>query len=194
MRGQLRHSFKLNLTIKPITTMKCLSVCLATIMFLAFTGLVSTASAQHASLPHKDFARHSIFVEIGGSSGLYSLNYDHKLADHVSLRVGGMYFGLKDNDTREHVSIITAPVMINYLLGSGSSRLELGVGMLLAQARGEVKDPQLEFDIRGWGGISTVGYRLQPRGGGFLFRIGVTPYFNGSQIIPWAGISLGATF
>jgi hypothetical protein len=41
---------------------------------------------------------------------------------------------------------------------------------------------------------ATIGYRSQPKEGGFLFRIGFTPLFDFSDfILPWIGLSVGTT-
>ena len=166
------------------------------LVMVMFGKSISTAQAQDSfSSGNRDFARHGIFLELGGNGLLYSVNYDYKLADHVSVRAGGMYVGARVRSADVRGSIMVVPLMANYLLGSGSSRLELGVGVTLARIAGDVGDSEGPFSESGLGSFtSTIGYRLQPRDGGFLFRIGFTPHFNGDSIEPWAGLSLGATF
>ena len=166
------------------------------LVMVMFGGSISTAQAQNSfSSGSKNFARHGIFLELGGNGFLYSVNYDYKLADHVSVRVGGMYIGARVREADTRASMVVVPITANYLVGSGSSRLELGVGVTLARVGGDLGDSEGPFEESGLGSItSTIGYRLQPRDGGFLFRIGFTPHFNGDSIEPWAGLSLGATF
>lgn len=141
----------------------------------------------------QDFARNSIFLELGGNGALYSLNYDHKFFDHASARVGGMYLPLSAEDSDDRVNVALFPIMINYLVGSGSSRLEVGIGTLAGYVSGNADNEN--FSEGAVGGLTgTLGYRLQPVDGGFLFRIGVTPFTTGAGIQLWGGLSLGATF
>ena len=157
---------------------------------------VQNAQAQETTQSNSgDFARNSIFVELLGNGGLYTLNYDHKFFDHVSARIGAEYISLTGSDTNveDRVSIFLLPVMINYLVGNGNSRLELGAGAILGGVDANV-DNETVNGIGGGSFTGTIGYRLQPRDGGFLFRIGFTPIVSSLGFYPWAGLSLGATF
>ena len=83
-------------------------------------------------------ADNSLYLELGGSGAVYSLNYERFVHDDVSLRVGFGYVSLKganiDGGTvTADVSMLTIPVTASYLgIGSGNHRLELG-------ARGRVR-------------------------------------------------------
>ena len=152
------------------------------------------ARAQEAiSRTSSDFARNSIFLELLGNGLLYSLNYDYKIFNHLSARAGGMYLGVNERNTDQRVSLLMVPIMANYLVGNGSSRLEVGAGLTVGRAGGNIDTGDID---QGTFGLftSTIGYRLQPTDGGFLFRIGFTPVFTGSGVLPWAGLSLGGTF
>jgi hypothetical protein len=80
------------------------------------------------------------------------------------------------------------PIMVNLLTGEETSHFELGIGVVPGTF-------SLDF-LEGSGvlGTATIGYRAQPRDGGFVFRIGLTPLFTlkGSQIT--GGLSLGFAF
>ncbi len=176
---------------------------LKTAFVLLLVGLLThQAQAQEVIATNDDgsFARNSVFVELGGNALLYSVNYDHKFFDHASARIGAMYFSVSADDPNSlngRVSVFLAPIMANYLVGDGNSRLELGAGLVVAGASGSgtVENEQLdEFRGGGVGFTSTVGYRLQPRDGGFLFRIGFTPIIAPGTFIPWFGLSFGASF
>ncbi len=154
------------------------------------------AQAQEA-VPSKDFARNSVFLELLGNGGLYTLNYDHKFFDHVSARLGLEYISLSGDDggtgTDDRVTIFLAPIMVNYLVGNGNSRLELGAGTYLGGFSGDVENEVVD-GIGGGGFTGTIGYRLQPRDGGFLFRVGITPIISAAGAQLWGGLSLGGTF
>lgn len=177
--------------------MKFKLICIIAVLLLSGTAFSSAAQAQEALSRHRggDFARNSIFVEVLGNGLLYSLNYDHKIFNHLSARLGGMYVGgLESEDVGEDISLLFVPVMANYLVGNGNSRLEIGAGITFGHAGG---DWDGLGEVSG-GGVtaftSTIGYRLQPVDGGFLFRIGFTPTFTSGGVVPLIGLSLGGTF
>ncbi len=162
--------------------------------FVACLTFSVLAHAQEDVTGPTEFARNSIFVELGGNGVLYSLNYDRKFTDHVSGRVGGMGFSVESNNGADRVSLLLFPTMINYLIGSGNSRLELGAGLLWGIAEGELEDYG-SFNGLGLAGVtSTIGYRLQPETGGFNFRVGLTPYFSDGTFQFWGGLGLGFGF
>lgn len=173
---------------------------LSTLTFLLTLSSASYHAQAQEAVRSSDFARNSIFLELGGNGLLYSLNYDHKFFDHASARIGGMYLPLSADDPSTfdgRISMIFVPIMANYLVGNGNSRLEIGGGVTVVRVDGggTVENEQID-DFRGAGAVftGTIGYRLQPRNGGFLFRIGFTPLFAPDGFLPWAGLSLGATF
>jgi hypothetical protein len=43
-------------------------------------------------------------------------------------------------------------------------------------------------------GAAAIGYRYQPTNGGFLFRIGLTPWFHSGGAKISGGLSLGVAF
>ena len=183
--------------------MKSKSLLLIAILSIGFGSLLSfEAHAQEALSKRKssgDFARNSIFLELGGNGLIYSLNYDHKFFDHASARIGGMYLGGSADDPNSidgRVSVFFVPITANYLVGNGNSRLEIGGGLVIAGGSVDATIDNETIDDVGSGAAftGTIGYRLQPRDGGFLFRVGFTPLIASGVFVPWAGLSLGATF
>ena len=178
--------------------MKIRSVRLLTVLLvgLSWCTTLSEATAQEALSRRGsgNFARNSIFLELGGNGVFYSLNYDHKIFNHFSARIGGMYAPWEDEISSQNASLLLVPLMANYLVGNGSSRLEVGAGLTFGNISGNLDG----FDEFSEGGVaaftSTVGYRLQPTNGGFLFRIGYTPTFFSDGVLHFIGLSLGGTF
>lgn len=129
------------------------------------------------------FARPALYLEGGGPGLLLSLNYEHRIAEALALRIG---FGFA-------LLGYTLPIALNMLCFSAPHHLELGVGV----APGEFALP-----LPGYPPtpvvllVAHVGYRFSPPGGGFLFRIGFTPLFlpRTGQILPWGAIALGYAF
>jgi len=167
----------------PLCRLRAVVPCVALVLG-ALACAPARAQAQEAPVP----ARNAAYLELLGNALIYSLNYDRKLTDHVSGRVGVMALGA-----------LVVPVMGNYLAGSGSHRLELGAGPMLVLA-GEVdvdtgEDGEEEIDGSSFLlGTATFGYRYQPLYGGLVFRIGITPIFSTEGAVPWAGVSFGYTF
>ena len=156
---------------------------------------MNCAQAQESNFSN-DFARNSIFVELLGNGVLYSLNYDHKFFDHASARIGFSYIPLSGGSSSnpdDRVQVLLVPILVNYLVGNGNSRLELGAGPLLAGVSANVENETIN-GVGNGGFTGTIGYRLQPRDGGFLFRIGLTPIISAELFQVWGGLSLGATF
>ena len=165
--------------------MKKLILC-ALAALLASAG---SAAAQGRALPA---APNAMYVELLGNGGLYSLNYDRLLTPRVAARVGFMGLGAATDSVSG--GVIAAPLMVSYLFGEGNSHLETGVGVMLAAgAIDDVADFEDE-SFSGAIGTATIGYRYQRPGGGFVFRVGVTPLFDTTGIAPWIGLSLGYGF
>ena len=131
-----------------------------------------------------DFRHHSIYLELGGNSVLYSLNYDYSLSlsEGAKLALGaglGLYSidSYSDGPFPTKANLFFFTPEANILFGKNSHHFETGASLLLFQI------PALR-----------IGYRYQPRKGGFLFRAGFTPFVVGMSFIPWGGVSFGYSF
>ncbi len=149
-------------------------------------------------VPKERTAKNSLYVELLGNGGLYSLNYERNLTDDVTARLGFSYLSLSASasDDSASVTFMSFPLMANYLLGGGNHHLELGAGATVLYASGEVESggSRSSGDGVGVAGTATVGYRYQPRDGGFLFKVGFTPLVGSGGFLPWGGLSLGGVF
>lgn len=148
------------------------------------------ATAQEAAPPVT--ARNAFYVELLGNGLFYSMNYDRLFTDQVSGRVGLMFLGAASDEGS--AAVTATPLMVNYLFGRGNSHFEAGVGILVVS--GAVDDVPGEEDqsFSGAIGTGTLGYRYQRPGGGFVFRVGLTPFFSTQAFGPWFGISFGYGF
>jgi hypothetical protein len=91
---------------------------------------------------------------------------------------------------------------MSYLLGTGERKLELGGGITFGRATFDRSfDTKRDSSFRSLTAI--VGYRSQPREGGYLFRVGATPFYSfddGEEAYPdpgfffSAGVSFGYLF
>jgi len=164
-----------------------------TVLAVLVLATATQLPAQQATMPISEpgqstgessspapLGRHRIYVELLGNTALgITLNYEYGLSPHWAVRVGG---GL---DLYSATTII--PVTLSALAGSGSSKLEIAGGFLVAD----------EYSSGAWHWDGTkvfpsffIGYRYQPRKG-FMLRVGMIPLFWTNNQIPWVGLSLG---
>lgn len=171
---------------------------------LLFSMMFCTLSYGQSDF--SETTRNNAYVEILGNGGIYSVNYERIVVEHFALRLG---FGVAKtvnlffSDTNDKTTIIAVPVLGSLLFGERKSKLELGAGFLFGHknvksASGNSKTGSAIFDLTG-----VVGYRYQPSSGGFLFRIGITPFYTlngGENAYPQkgffisGGLSIGYNF
>ena len=165
--------------------MKNLLLKLIPMLFL-FTTVISSQS--------NEIAQNSVHLELLGNGLLYSLNYERALYKSLNARAGIGYYQVSEiGDGGDNVSLTTVPVMINYLLGSKSSKIEVGIGACFVFASANFEE------VASVSGSTTLGtatfaYRYQRPEGGIMFRAGVTPFFGDIGFQLWFGIGFGYAF
>lgn len=177
--------------------MKTSLIAAAALLSLAGTP---TCAAQAEGAPPMN----SVYLELLGNGGLYSVNYDRKLSDHAAVRIGvGAWTGddlLLGSEAKKE--LVTVPIGAAWLFGSGRGRLEVGAGVLVGR---QSQDIPFEDGSTSSGFASltgTIGYRYQPATPGFVFRAGFTPFlglggdeaYPESGFMPSIGLSGGYTF
>lgn len=130
-------------------------------------------------------ASQSIYLEALGSGVLYSINYERMFTKAVGGRLGVTYFTADE-------TYFLLPLTINYLSGVSEHKFEINAGATVILDSGVIGD--LRNGGAGVVGTLFCGYRYQPVKDGFLFRIGLSPIFTNNGFLPWAGLSLGASF
>ncbi|WP_207432032.1 hypothetical protein [Sabulibacter ruber] len=168
---------------------------------LVFAFIMNSLHAQSTTPPEK-ISRNTVFLEIGGNSLVYSLNYDRILVNKPTFklagRIGGMY--LKNTGIIENggYHMYSFPLELSYLHGKGNHHLEIGVGV------NPSIEKQFDFDRTNYSIFPLVrlGYRYQRSDGGLFFKAGFTPiiqtrkdikYITDSPLAPWGGIAIGYT-
>jgi hypothetical protein len=164
-------------------------------------GGVPQASAGIA--PAARTARNSIFIELAGNGGIYSLNYDRVITEQFSVRAGFGYMSMGatassgTTSVSAKASILAVPVVGNFLLGSQNHKLELGAGITMFRFSGDASN-SLGNSASATGmapaGTAVIGYRYVPGDGGFTFRAGFTPLVFKDDWLPWGGLSFGYLF
>lgn len=143
-------------------------------------GLSTPAEAQERT-------RNLLFVELGGNGLLYTFNYDRTFTQRMTARIGlGTWKEDKNpevtgTDGREAALLL----LMNYLIGCGANRLEVGAGPVYFYD---------EADGDHAGVTATLGYRYQPLSRGFSVRVGATPVWSDGEFWPWGGLSVGYGF
>lgn len=145
------------------------------------------------SIPAWSQARTSaVFLELLGSGGIASLNYDLRFSKSHSGFGGriGIGFASIPGSAWFGDYIPTFPVAVNYLTGKGSHHLEASAGLTFAN---EAFNPHGGTRISSTFFVPGLGYRYQPPGKGFSFRVFAAP-FIGKQTQFWGGLSVGRRF
>lgn len=132
----------------------------------------------------------SIYLEIGGNSLVYSLNYERLVSDDLGLRAGLMGFALATGS--EGVLALGIPITGSYFIGKGNHRLEVGAGFLYLS--GEIGAGRVSGNVTGVSPTGIIGYRYHPNNGKTLFKVGFTPIYIGETFLPWGGLSIGYLF
>jgi len=136
----------------------------------------------------------SVYFEAGGP-GVLSVNYDmrfQKTEGGFGGRIGLGGFSLSDGGSK--TGIILLPIGVNYLFGKDERNyFEIGGGITPVFVTN--KDWNGSGNFSGTVGHLNIGYRLQPKNSGFLFRAGLVPLFNKNGFVPYyAGVSFGYKF
>lgn len=170
---------------------------------LAFLFLcVPVGGALAQPVPWRNTAKTAVFFEIGGNGGLGSINLDRRLNGELTLRAGYGSFG-SFNFVGDGPSLHyhTATLMLNRLSDSDqvNRRFELGLGAMVGDKHIGWESGPLQ--VEHFAAITTVaGFRRQPPGGGFVFRMGFTPMYvvrgdyPSRGLVPSVGLSVGLAF
>jgi len=135
-----------------------------------------------------------IYLELLGNGGLYSINYDRLFSENLGGRIGFMYLSEFNFIFSSAENLLFIPIMLNYLSG-GDHNFEIGGGIVIVHAdKVGFFGISKEGSSTAVGGTATIGYRYQPSRGGFLFRIGFTPFYADGDFAASGGFSIGFCF
>ena len=141
--------------------------------FRFFLILILVGSVKIPLKAQEDkYAQNSLFLELFGNGGLYSVNYERNLNKNLYARIG---FGTWTTTTfisSEETSITTFPLLLAGTTGKKKSHFEFGGGVLAGSLKNDTGSNTI-FDLTAF-----IGYRYQPIGQGFLFRAGLTPFYS----------------
>lgn len=153
----------------------------AALLFLALLA-ATTLSAQ---------PRNAAYFELAGNAIAPSINYERWFTDRWYGRVGVTVIVSSDTDGHDDVTW-AIPIMVGgFNNPAGNHHFESAGGLLLVTGDSQELFDDDEEEISNVAGTLTIGYRYQKPRGGFVFRAGLTPVFDTSGILPWAGVSFG---
>ena len=133
------------------------------------------------------FCNNSIYTEFGGAGYTKTLNYDRKLSNNFSLRIG---YGFNNSDNNGILHFY--PIEASYLINKLDYAMEVGVGTTLLdgvlEMRGDVIGSNHKITFIG------AGYRKYLYDSNFF--VGLKLYFLRlkDESSPWAGLSTGLIF
>ncbi|HAH36021.1 MAG TPA: hypothetical protein DEQ87_19360 [Algoriphagus sp.] len=154
-------------------------------------------------------AKNAVYLEVGGSSGRYAINYSKIFHQKGKLKLNasaGFSMWPNRNIDSKTSWLPALPLEISALVGKSNHHLELGMGFT------SYLNTSFDFDSETFETINKVvinafiplrvGYRYQKPEGGFFFRVGYTPIIdlpprtggNWSFNPYWAGVSFGKSF
>lgn len=166
---------------------------------LAFATAVAVPAA---SLAAQDGADNVAYLELLGSGGPWSVNFERALgALHV--RAGFANWSSDDSFGAGTSSYTSVPVTVSFLRGRGRHRFESGGGVTVGRESfrssfGSGNESSQFTTITG-----IIGYRYQKPEGGFVFRAVVVPMYGlgnaesaypDKGFFPSAGLSFGLAF
>ncbi|MBI4930746.1 MAG: hypothetical protein HY841_08290 [Bacteroidetes bacterium] len=132
--------------------------------------------------------RNTIYAELGGQAGIYSLNYDRIFRVNKKVK-NSVSFGLELFPSRYDFILFT-PVSYNFLFAKKNSHLELGIGLTIFSNRYKVNpntyytSPYISNSTIGRGtdyilfASPKIGYRYQRLQGGIFFKVAFSPIIN----------------
>jgi len=159
-------------------------------------------------------AMNTIYAEGLGAGGAYSVNYERMVFNDLGIHIGFSFLSVSATSSNGATtasasgSFIAVPISANYVgISSGSHALELGGGVTIWNVSVSGNSGGFVGAATGFVPIATaiIGYRFQPRDGGFNFRVGASPLFgkglglNANNptafgVLPWGYLSFGWTF
>ena len=156
------------------------------ILILVFVMTIYKIIGQPADDDELKIVKNNIYLELGGSGVLYSINYERTFIEKEILSLNGR-FGISF-----FPGIFAIPITMHILVGKIRNFLDIGTGISLIRLESSRDfDPFIPLQT------IIVGYRFQSIYNGIVFRIAYTPFiewFNKPPVYHWGGLAIGYRF
>jgi hypothetical protein len=175
---------------------------LSRILCVVLIMISSYGWAQKSSSDIVDL-KHAAYLELGGTAGIWSLNYDLMALNISNFKVGArLGLGMLGENYAETSVDVHVPLTVNFMYAfKEKHHIELAVGAHFRSY--EIRSVKFAEDT-GFKrksevlGNYSIGYRFQSPDGGFVFRVAYSPSFYQDGIYfryeHWAGLSVGYAF
>ncbi|MCW9705436.1 hypothetical protein [Fodinibius salsisoli] len=162
----------------------------STILFI--TVMIMGLTQDFATAQNKTPGREAAYFQIGGDGiTIVSLNYDRTLAGPLQGRVGlGYSYAVGDIEILDHNYLVSLPMQASYLMGGDNNFFEITGGITPTYLWGAGSGAKRESEFTVVPSLF-VGYRHQPLGNGFLFRVNLGAGYDREGIHPAIGLSFG---
>ena len=168
-------------------------------MCLTVATLTTAASSEVRGQAERT-ASNTIFLELGGNALIYSLNYERVLPSDMAVRVGFGHVSVSATSGLSSASVTSTsiPITASYLGIGGSTKLELGGGVLFQRFSGSTSTGfgnDIEAGVFVPLATFITGLRVAPPGGGFNFKLAFTPIWHPDVgFFPWGSLGFGVGF
>ena len=167
--------------------------------YLSFLLFISFGSAKAQMMPEQRVAK-AIYVEALGSGIGLSLNYDTRFKPGLTgLGIRAGIGGISGSGDQGRVTLISLPVLVNYVLGNSRASFEGGLGLMASYVTAAGKDAitgdyaTAQGAALVWQVISVYAYNQNKTGFifGFIGPLFITDHGLQPQLL---GLSLGYGF
>ena len=171
------------------------------IAVISILVLAIKANSLQAQVLFEGGARNTVYAELAGTAGLWSVNYDRVIMYAGKFKVGArLGFGFMTEGYEGSTVDTYIPFTVNGLYSFSNHHIEAGIGFNVASYDvrdvTDVVNPGWTRKTELWGSWH-FGYRFQQGNGGMFYRVVYSPFFYGGnpqgRFEHWAGIGIGWT-
>lgn len=162
------------------------------IFLMLHVGLIANSQSKKVQQ-----AKNIIYVEMGGTGGLGSINYERIIVQkgllNIGTRIGMIGYNYFDF-TNKFNPDFNFPFSINGFYGQ-THKIEFGVGQTITSINHINTTDYTTQRLTNIHANLTIGYRFQKSEGGIVFGINYNPIFDHYKTFrSWGGVSVGYAF
>lgn len=161
------------------------------------TPSLSAQMYEKPPIANDQVLKHLVFVELGGSSGFASVNYELVNSQGYTFRMGispiALLWNDDDSETDQNYDPdkgdLVALLALSKIFGQETNHFETGLGYVFGQS---YRDENDRVPLAN-GFTPYCGYRMMSpsQENRYILRLTFSPIINSEGINPWFGISFG---